>query len=145
MASAKQLQILLVEDNPGDVRLTEEALKESNDDHTLTVAEDGEAALAILRKEGEHAAAARPDLILLDLGLPKMNGREVLIQIKADPDLKRIPVVVLTLSSAEVDILNSYDLQVNNYVTKPLNAAEFKTVMQSVQTYLQAVARLQSR
>ena len=135
-------EILLVEDNPGDVRLTQETLSESSVSHNLTVAEDGETALAILHKEGEYEGATRPDLILLDLGLPKMDGREVLAEIKADPDLKRIPIVVLTSSSAEHDLLSSYNLQVNNYLTKPITLGQFTMVFEAAEMYLKAIKRM---
>ncbi len=135
-------EILLVEDNPGDVRLTQKTLAESNVNHNLTVAEDGETALAILHKDGEHGGATRPDMILLDLGLPKMDGREVLAEIKADPDLKRIPIVVLTSSSAEHDLLASYNLQVNNYLTKPVTLNQFNLVFNAAEMYLKAIKRM---
>ncbi len=138
----KTMEILLVEDNPGDVRLTQEAITESGLNHNLTVAEDGVEALAMLRNEGDYASTPRPDMILLDLGLPKLDGREVLAEIKADPDLKRIPVVVLTMSSAEIDILQSYNLQVHNYLTKPISVDHFNMVIGAVQTYLRAIARI---
>ncbi len=137
------IEILLVEDNPGDVRLTEEALKDSGVDHNLTVARDGEVALAMLKKEGDHSNAPHPSMILLDLGLPKMDGRELLTKIKEDPDLKNIPVVVLTMSSSEEDILRSYNLQVNNYLTKPLQGGHLKMVIGTVQNYLRAIAKIQ--
>ena len=135
-------EILLVEDNPGDVRLTQETLSEVGVSHNLTVAEDGETALSILRKEGEHSNACRPDMILLDLGLPGMDGRELLAKIKADEDLKRIPVVVLTVSQAERDILISYNLQATNYLRKPLTAPQFDLVFRSVEAYLGAIKRM---
>ena len=117
----RPFEVLLVEDNPGDVRLTQEALKDEAAINNIMVVEDGEQALAFLRREGEHGDARRPDLILLDLNLPKMDGREVLAEIKSDPDLKRVPVVVLTTSQAERDILESYNLHANSYITKPVD------------------------
>lgn len=132
-------EFLLVEDNPGDVRLAQETLAETGIAHNLTVAEDGETALAMLRKEGDYSDAARPDMILMDLGLPKLDGREVLTQIKADDDLKRIPVVVLTISAAQHDVLTSYNLQASNYLTKPITVGQFQAVFQSVETYLNAI------
>ena len=132
-------EFLLVEDNPGDVRLAQETLAETGIAHNLTVAEDGETALAMLRKEGDYSDAARPDMILIDLGLPKLDGREVLTQIKADDDLKRIPVVVLTISAAQHDVLTSYNLQASNYLTKPITVGQFQAVFQSVETYLNAI------
>jgi two-component system, chemotaxis family, response regulator Rcp1 len=110
---ARPIEILLVEDNPGDVRLTREALKDGKVSNRLHVVVDGVEALAFLRREGEHATAVRPDLILLDLNLPKMDGRQVLAEIKADPTLRQIPVVILTSSQAEEDICRSYDLHAN--------------------------------
>ena len=115
------INILLVEDNPGDVRLTVEALREGKVHNHLSVARDGVEALAFLRQQGEFADAPRPDVILLDLNLPKKDGREVLAEIKADERLRRIPVVVLTTSKAEEDILRSYALHANCYVTKPVD------------------------
>jgi len=117
--------ILLVEDNPGDVRLTKEALREGKIPHTLHVAGDGLEAIAFLKKEGAHRGAPTPDLILLDLNLPKMNGREVLAAVKNALSLKRIPITVLTTSKAEDDILNSYDLHANCYITKPVDMDQF--------------------
>ena len=138
----RPFEVLLVEDNPGDVRLTQEALKDEAAINNITVVEDGEQALAFLRREGEHADARRPDLILLDLNLPKMDGREVLAEIKSDPDLKRVPVVVLTTSQAERDILESYNLHANSYITKPVDHEQFSTVLKTVQAYWRAISRL---
>ena len=142
MTTDRHFEILLVEDNPGDARLAEEALKDSGVSHNLTLAEDGEQAMAMVRREGEHASSPRPDLILLDLSLPKKDGREVLEEIKGDADLKRIPVVVLTLSEAEQDILRSYNLQANNYLTKPLKVDDFNVVIKAVENYLRAISRI---
>lgn len=136
------IEILMVEDNPGDVRLTLEALKESKVRNNLSVVQDGVEALAFLRRQGRYAQSPRPDLILLDLNLPRMDGIEVLAQIKADSDLRRIPVVVLTASQAEEDILRSYDLQANCYITKPVNLDQFIKVVQSVETFWLTIVRL---
>ena len=115
------IKVLLVEDNPGDVRLTMEAFKDGKVHNEMNVVGDGVEAMAFLRKEGKYADAPRPDLILLDLNLPKKDGREVLAEIKQDPNLKSIPVVVLTTSNAESDIVKTYDLQANCYITKPVD------------------------
>jgi CheY-like chemotaxis protein len=136
------VEILLVEDNPGDVRLTQEALKEGHVLNNVNVISDGVEALAFLRREGRHAGAPRPDLILLDLNLPKMSGREVLAQIKADEDLRRIPVVVLTTSQAEEDILKSYNLHANSFVTKPVGLEQFIAVVRQIEDYWLAIVRL---
>lgn len=135
-------QFLLVEDNPGDVRLTREALKESKLRNNLSVVGDGEEALAFLRRQPPYENAPRPDVILLDLNLPRKSGREVLAEIKADPDLKRIPVVVITSSEAEQDILASYDLHVNCYVTKPVDLDQFIKVVRSVSEFWLTIVRL---
>ena len=138
----KPFEILLVEDNPGDVRLTQESLKDVETDTSLSVVGDGDAAMAYLRREGEHAEASRPDMVLLDLNLPGKDGREVLAEIKGDPNLKRIPVVVLTISQAERDVLESYDLHANSYITKPLDQNQFNVVLHQVQVYWRAISRL---
>ncbi len=140
--SGQLIEILLVEDNAGDVRLTQEALREGKVKNNLTVARDGEEALRILRREGEHANAATPDLILLDLNLPKKDGREVLQVIKADPMLRVIPVVVLTTSSAEVDILKSYQLHANCYIAKPVDLEQFISVVRSIDEFWLTVVKL---
>jgi len=142
MTAQSDVEILLVEDNPGDVRLTREALKEGKVRNKLNVVMDGDAALAYLRREGDYASATRPDLILLDLNLPKRDGREVLAEIKKDPSLKRIPVVILTTSSAEKDVLQTYDLQANCYITKPVQLAEFLSVVKSIDDFWLALVRL---
>jgi len=129
------VQILLVEDNPGDVRLTIEALKEAKVLNKLTVVKDGMEALSLLRRQGQHARAARPDLILLDLNLPKKDGREVLAEIKADDNLKHIPVVILTTSQDEQDVLKSYNLYANCYITKPVDLDQFITVVKSIEDF----------
>lgn len=131
----KPIEILLVEDNPGDVRLTQEALREAKVINNLTIAKDGMEALAYLRRQGPYAHAPRPHLILLDLNLPKRDGREVLAEIKADESLKRIPVVVLTTSQDEQDILKSYNLHANCYVTKPVDLYQFIRVVRSIEDF----------
>jgi two-component system, chemotaxis family, response regulator Rcp1 len=133
-----------VEDNPGDVRLTKEALKEGKLLNQLTVVGDGVEALSFLRKEGKYADALKPELILLDLNLPKKDGREVLAEIKADPSLRRIPVVVLTTSSAEEDILKIYDLHANCYITKPVDLEQFMGVVKSIEDFWVSVVKLPS-
>ena len=138
----RPVEILLVEDNPGDVRLTLEALKENRLHNHLHVVEDGEEAMAFLRRESDYADAPRPDLILLDLNLPKKDGREVLAEIKEDPDLKRIPVVILTTSRAEEDVLRMYDLHANCYVTKPVDLDQFIKVVQTIEEFWLTIVRL---
>jgi chemotaxis family two-component system response regulator Rcp1 len=129
------VEILLIEDNPGDVRLTREVLREGKMRNTLRVASDGEEAMAMLRREGPHSEAPRPDVILLDLNLPKKDGRQVLAEIKADPDLHRIPVVILTTSKAEEDVLKSYDLNANCYITKPVDLDQFIQVVRMIENF----------
>ncbi len=141
-ASAKTAEILLIEDNLGDIRLIKEAFKEGKIINRVSVVEDGEAAMAFLCREGPYAGAVRPDLILLDLNLPKKDGREVLAEIKADEDLKRIPVVILTTSQAEEDILRTYNLHANCYVTKPLDLDQFLAVVRSIEDYWLAIVKL---
>lgn len=141
-ASAKTAEILLIEDNLGDIRLIKEAFKEGKLLNHMSVVEDGEAAMAFLRREGPYAGAVRPDLILLDLNLPKKDGREVLAEIKTDEDLKRIPVVILTTSRAEEDILRTYNLHANCYVTKPVDLEQFLTVVRSIEDYWLAIVTL---
>lgn len=136
------LEILLVEDNPADVRLTVEALKEEKVYNNLHIVNDGEEALAFLHKTGKYADEPRPDLILLDLNLPKIDGREVLKEIKNDPDLKIIPVVVLTVSKAEEDILRSYNLHANCYINKPVDLKQFIKVAKSVQDFWLTIVKL---
>jgi CheY-like chemotaxis protein len=140
--ACRPIEILLVEDNPGDVRLTKEALKEGKVSNHLSVAEDGEQALAFLRRQGPYADAPHPDLVLLDLNLPKKNGREVLEEIKADPELRRIPVVILTVSKAEQDILKSYNLYANCYINKPVDLDQFLTVIKSIEDFWLTVVML---
>jgi CheY-like chemotaxis protein len=141
----RPIEVLLVEDNPGDVRLTREALKEGKVHNNLHVAPDGVEALAFLRREGRHADAVRPDLILLDLNLPRKGGREVLEEIKSDPALRHIPVVILTSSSAEQDIARAYDLHANCYISKPVDLDQFITVVKSIEDFWFTVVKLPSR
>jgi chemotaxis family two-component system response regulator Rcp1 len=136
------IEVLLVEDSPGDVRLTREALREANPTIQLHVATDGVEAMAFLRREGTHVRAPRPDLILLDLNLPKMDGREVLAQVKADADLKLIPTIILTTSEAEADIMKSYRLQANCYLTKPVQLEAFENLVGSINDFWLTKAKL---
>jgi two-component system, chemotaxis family, response regulator Rcp1 len=136
------IEILLVEDNPGDVELAREALETGKVRNTLHVVSDGEAAIAFLRRTGKYAGVPRPDLILLDLNLPRKDGREVLAEIKSDPDLKRIPVVILTTSKAEEDILKSYSLHANCFVTKPIELNQFIKVVQAIEDFWLAIVKL---
>ncbi|MBJ7600946.1 MAG: response regulator [Candidatus Nephthysia bennettiae] len=136
------IDILLVEDSPGDVRLTREALKEAKVANRLHVAPDGVTALDFLRRNGEHPEAPRPDLILLDLNLPRMSGREVLEAIKSDDELKRIPVVILTTSHDESDVLRAYDLHANCYISKPVDLDQFMTVVRTIEDFWLTVVRL---
>ncbi len=139
---ATPVEILLVEDNAGDVRLTKEALKEGKVYNNLHWAKDGVEALEFLRREGKHAKAPRPDIILLDLNLPKKDGREVLSEIKSDDQLKHIPVVILTTSKAEQDVLRSYKLHANCYITKPVDLGKFIVVVQSIDRFWLTVVTL---
>ncbi len=136
------IEILLVEDSPGDQRLTREALKEGKIRNNLNIVEDGEAAIAFLNQEEEYSDAPRPDLILLDLNLPKKDGREVLSVIKANDKLKRIPVVILTTSSADEDILKAYNLNANCYITKPVDFDQFINVVQKVSEFWFTIVKL---
>jgi two-component system, chemotaxis family, response regulator Rcp1 len=129
------IQVLLVEDSPGDVRLTREAFHEANREILMHVASDGMEAMAFLRREGVHGDAPRPDLILLDLNLPKMDGREVLARIKEDDNLKSIPTIILTTSDAEADIVKSYELQANSYLSKPVELDAFEELVRSINDY----------
>jgi len=138
----KSIEILLIEDNPGDVRLTREALKEYKMANNLHVVGDGEQAMAFLRKSGVYANKPRPDVILLDLNLPKKDGREVLAEIKEDDLLKQIPVVILTMSQSEEDILTSYDLHANCYITKPLDIAQFMHVVKTIKDFWFSIVKL---
>jgi len=141
-ASAFPVEILLVEDNPADVRLAAEALKEERVQTNLTVVPDGVEALAFLRKEGRYSGAARPDLVLLDLNLPKKDGREVLKEIKGDAALKTIPVVILTVSNAEEDIQRSYDLHANCYLNKPVDLEQFMKVVGALHDFWLTIVKL---
>lgn len=141
----KAIDILLVEDNPGDADLAREALEKNKMCNELYVVGDGVEAMAFLRREGKYADVPRPDLILLDLNLPKKDGREVLSEIKTDEHLKRIPVVILTTSQNEEDILKTYDLHANCYITKPIDLAQFFKVVQSIQDFWLGIVMLPPR
>ena len=141
-ASGRAVEILLVEDNPGDVGLTRETLKDSKLLNHMSVVGDGVEAMALLRREGKYANTTRPDLILLDLNLPKKDGREVLAEIKTDEQLRRIPVVILTTSSAEQDILEMYDLHANCFITKPVNLDQFTTVVKAIEEFWFTIVKL---
>ncbi|MEV4131519.1 response regulator [Dactylosporangium sp. NPDC049742] len=143
--SSLPIEVLLVEDDPGDVLMTQEAFEEHKVRNKLNVVQDGEEALAYLRREGPHADAPRPDLILLDLNLPRVDGRQVLQAIKEDPDLRRIPVVVLTTSQADEDILRSYSLHANAYVTKPVDFDSFIAVVRQIDEFFVSVVKLPPR
>ena len=143
-ATGTPVETLLVEDSPGDVRLIQESLRDAKIANHLHVVGDGVEALAFLRREEKYADAPRPDLILLDLNLPKKNGREVLEEIKADADLRRIPVVVLTTSNAEQDILKSYGLNANCYITKPVDLEQFLAVIRSIEDFWLTAVKLPS-
>ncbi len=143
--SGEPIAILLVEDNPGDVRLTQEALKDGEMHNDMHVAEDGVEAMSFLRREGKYANAPRPDLVLLDLNMPKKDGREVLAEIKADKVLKGIPVVVLTTSRSEQDILKAYDLHANCYITKPVDLDHFIAVVKSIENFWLNIVKLPRR
>jgi chemotaxis family two-component system response regulator Rcp1 len=140
--ASQPIEVLLVEDNPGDVRLTREALRDGKVHNNLSVAPDGVEALAFLRREGKYADAPRPDVILLDLNLPKKDGREVLEEVKADPSLRNIPVVILTSSEAERDIAQAYALHANCYVTKPVDLDQFITVVKSIEDFWFTIVKL---
>ena len=142
MKMERAIEILLVEDNPGDVRLTREALREGHVRNNLSVAKDGAEALAMLRREPQYGEAARPDLVLLDLNLPRLDGRQVLAEMKGDPNLRRIPVVVLTTSKAEEDVLRSYDLHANSYITKPVDFDQFIKVVHSIEEFWLSIVTL---
>lgn len=140
--NARPIQILLVEDSPGDVRLTQEVLRGAKIANDLHVVGDGEQAMDFVRRQGEYADRPRPDLILLDLNLPRKDGREVLADLKHDPDLHTIPVIVLTTSAAERDVLRSYELSVNCYITKPIDLDEFITVVRSIEDFWLSIVHL---
>jgi CheY-like chemotaxis protein len=139
---SRPIEILIVEDNPGDVRLTRESLKEGKISNRMHVVKDGVEAMAFLRRQGAHQTATRPDIILLDLNLPRMHGREVLKEIKEDPNLRRIPVVILSGSEAEEDIAKSYDLHANCYVTKPVVLEKFISVIKAIEDFWLTVVKL---
>ena len=143
--NTKPVEILLVEDNPGDARLTLEGFKDAKVQNNISIVEDGVEAMAFLRREEDYANAARPDLILLDLNMPKKDGRQVLTEIKADENLKDIPVLVFTTSSAEADILKSYNLQANAFITKPIDFGEFLSVVKSLEEFWLTIVKLPSR
>jgi CheY-like chemotaxis protein len=138
----RPVEILLVEDSPSDVAMTQAALREGWIANELSVATDGEAAMEFLRREGQYADAPRPDFIILDLNLPKKDGREVLAEVKGDDDLKAIPVAILTTSAAEADVLRSYNLYANAYITKPLGFDEFLAAVQQIETFWLSLVRL---
>ena len=140
--AGQPIDILLVEDNPGDVHLTKEALKDAKVRNVMTVARDGEEAMDILRKQGDFTNTPRPDLILLDLKLPKKDGREVLAEVKADENLKRIPVVILTTSKEEEDILRAYNLHANCYITKPVELDKFIEVVRLIEDFWLTIVKL---
>ena len=139
---AEIIQILLVEDSPADVRLTQEVLRDAKIANELSVAYDGEEAMEFLRRQGRHHDAPRPGLILLDLNMPKKDGREVIDELEHDADLRRIPVIVLTTSAEEEDILRSYDMNVNAYITKPVDLNEFIKVVRSIEDFWLGIVRL---
>jgi CheY-like chemotaxis protein len=139
------IEVLLVEDDPGDVLMTQEAFEEHKVRNNLAVVNDGTEAIAYLRREGQYADVGRPDLVLLDLNLPRRDGREVLAEIKNDPDLRQIPVVVLTTSQADEDILRSYQLHANAYVTKPVDFDRFIAVVRQIDEFFVSVVKLPPR
>jgi CheY-like chemotaxis protein len=141
-SAGRPIQILLAEDNPDDIELTVEALKDSRVRNRLIVVKDGEEAISYLQGKGKYQHAVRPDLILLDLNMPKKNGRDVLREIKNDPKLKRIPVVILTTSQAEDDIAHTYDLHANCYITKPVDFNQFLKVVKSIEDFWLTVVKL---
>lgn len=138
----RPIEVLLVEDSPGDVRLTREALREGKIRNNLSHVPDGVEAMAFLRHEGQYADVPKPDIVLLDLNMPRKDGREVLAEMKADPRLKRIPVVVLTTSEAEQDILKTYDLHANCYLTKPVDLDQFISIVRSVENFWLQLVKL---
>jgi chemotaxis family two-component system response regulator Rcp1 len=142
--NSRTIEILLVEDSPGDARLTREAMRDAKVQNNLHVASDGIEATSFLWRQGKHANAPRPDLILLDLNLPKKGGREILEEIKLDPSLKSIPVVVLTTSTAEEDVLRSYQLHANCYITKPVDLDQFLKIVKAIDSFWLAIVKLPS-
>lgn len=145
MGTVRPIEILMVEDNPGDVRLTQEALKDAKVSNTLRVVEDGAAALDFLYRRNGYGNAPRPDLILLDLNLPKKNGREVLEEIKQDAQLKTIPVVILTTSQAEEDVVRAYSLHANCYISKPVDFAKFTKIVRTIEDFWLSIVTLPPR
>ncbi len=145
LMQAKPIEILLVEDNPGDVRLTREVLKDGKFSNNMSVASDGQEAMDFLYRKGKYAGAVRPDVILLDLNLPKMDGREVLAEIKQSPELRSIPIVILTTSAAEADILKTYNLHANCYIVKPVDLAQFVNVVRYIQDFWLTIVKLPGR
>lgn len=141
-SNGRAVEILLVEDSPGDVRLTKEALREGKVRNNLHVVNDGVEALAFLRHEGQYAAVPRPDVILLDLNMPRKDGREVLAEVKQDDSLRRIPIVILTTSQDEHDVLRAYELHANCYITKPVDLDQFITVIQSIESFWLTIVTL---
>lgn len=141
-AVGRPAEVLLVEDSPGDVRLTREALKEGKVRNNLSVVSDGVEAMEFLRREGKYKDAPRPDIVLLDLNMPRKDGREVLAEMKSDEQLKRIPVVILTTSEAEQDILRTYDLHANCYLTKPVDLEQFISIVKSVEDFWLTIVQL---
>ena len=139
------VEVLLVEDSPGDIRLTREAFRDANAAIHLNVVTDGVEAMAFLRRQGDQVDAPRPAIILLDLNLPRMDGREVLAQIKADPSLKTIPTIILTTSEANADIVRSYELQANSYLTKPVQLEKFESLVESINDFWLVQAQLPQR
>ncbi|MFX0592736.1 response regulator [Melissospora conviva] len=145
VAAPTPVRILVVDDDPGDVLMIEEALDGSDIDKVIDVVSDGEEAMEFLRREGRHTTAARPDMILLDLNMPRMDGRQVLSAVKTDEDLRTIPIVVLTTSNADTDILGSYTLQANAYVTKPIDLDDFNDVVRRIDEFFGRVVVLPKR
>jgi chemotaxis family two-component system response regulator Rcp1 len=143
--SGKPIDILLAEDNLGDVRLAIETFKDAKIHNEVNVVQDGVEAMAYLRKQGKYANATRPDLILLDLNMPRKDGREVLKEVKEDPDLRRIPVVILTISQAEQDILKAYDLHANCYISKPVDLNQFNKIVQTIEDFWFTIVKLPSQ
>jgi CheY-like chemotaxis protein len=143
--NAELVEVLLVEDDPGDVLLVRESFEDHKVGNTLTVVSDGVEAMALLRREGQYASARRPDLVLLDLNLPRMNGSEVLAEIKRDPDLASIPVVVLTTSEAEEDVVRAYRLHANAYITKPVDFERFRQIVHQIDEFFVGVVKLPPR
>jgi CheY-like chemotaxis protein len=142
--AGQPIEVLLVEDDPGDVLLIKEAFEFNKVHNNLNVVNDGEQALSYLRRQGPHTEAHRPDLVLLDLNLPRKDGREVLAEVKQDPDLRTIPIVVLTTSEAEEDVLKSYQLHANAYVTKPVDFERFVSIVRQIDDFFVSVVRLPS-